>query len=74
MKTLEMQNGCLMENKREYQAPKVKTVDFRVERGFAGSDPQYLFHPHANDGQVEQYSIGNGLSVSGNRFGNTISE
>lgn len=48
-----------MENKKEYVAPQLTVVSFKVEMGFTASNPildQIMFWEMDNREQVEEYS------------------
>lgn len=48
-----------MENRKEYVAPQLTVVSFKVERGFSASNPildQIMFWEMDNREQVEEYS------------------
>lgn len=57
-------------DKKQYTAPAVKVVTFKVEQGFAGSNDGYSFLKN-DDGEFEM-NYGNNSSPRNERFDRTI--
>lgn len=58
--------------KKQYIAPTIKCVEFKVERGYAGSLGQNVGNPLGTNNDFENYK-NNPSSFTGERFGGYFS-
>lgn len=60
----------MTKEKKQYEAPSLATVEFKMERGYAFSSPlrEIMFRESSSTDQVESYETGNGWNEGSNSF------